>query len=962
MTSRATYNHSPRSMPRRRGPRGHNTIIKPDPESSGDTSAFPESATLNYSHKTAPSTASSYGGSTNLIPPDQAFYHHGRSDAPTPSERITEPEPLLRELRMRPNAAAESPTGQIPADGSFFQNSFQDIGKELKACNDTLGELQQLGVSHDVPLPELVLVGDQSAGKSSLMSGLANLELPRSEGTCTRCPLHIRVSRSHDPSCRVWLRKEYTYDPPASGRISESDVTNKDPFFPWRKLSGTIIHEFKTMIDHSEIEDVLRWAQIAILNDNRSPELFVPGSGNIALNIPIDRAADSVAAKFSPNIVALEIKGPELPDLSFYDMPGIFQNPADASDDYLVSVVRNLSKEYIQHPSAIIMCSMPMNSDAENSSTFGLVRRLGALNRTIGVLTKADLIPEGGNHEQWLAIMRAQAHITGLGYFITSRPQGKDLDELKQWEELVFVDHSLERWPATFHGFSDRCGVEKLKAFLSEKLGQEFAKSLPHIKQKLKQRQHSIDEQLNTLPELPSNVELEVQTSVMEFGELARSQLKPSEFSKYFVPLPDNFRDCLLDMKPKFTLRDASDIPVVDISDDESDAGSVATITNPHTPSKRRAMAPPITPSKRVRMEQTPMGTPSHSQLRPEESRAGSVARSSPAPRRQQFPAPFTPFSTVGRGFRTLRQVRDEIKSKTRAGVPDIITEEVYNDMCRESIEPWAGPMKAFLNQVMNLLSEMLEKALSASFARLNKRLIYRECKKILSEYLEERRRETIGALDLVYRLETYGLFTVNQEAFRRYQKDEQILLTRYRHQMRMQAAGYGDGRPPIPWESLTEEKRAADEKRRESELTKLGPDSFERELEVVAYVRGYYRLAALRFADAIALHITNGMIPHIQRNLPYHLDRKLGLAGADAKSVYERLMEEDPTTAARRGTLRAEREKFARALESIEELERGSSSSTISEREEEEEEEEHDDDDMVDVALMSGALPAEEV
>ncbi|KAM0563773.1 hypothetical protein ACHAPJ_001506 [Fusarium lateritium] len=846
---------------------------------------------------------------------------------------------------MRPNAAAESPTSQIPADGSFFQTSFQDIGKKLKACNDTLGELQQLGVSHDVPLPELVLVGDQSAGKSSLMSGLANLDLPRSEGTCTRCPLHIRVSRSHDPSCRVWLRKEYTYRPPPGGEISESDVTDRDPFFPWRKLPTTAIHEFKTMIDHSEIEDVLRWAQIAILNDDKTPELFVPGSGSIALNIPIDTAADTVTAKFSPNIVALEIKGPELPDLSFYDMPGIFQNPADARDDYLVSVVRNLSKEYIQHPSAIIMCSMPMNSDAENSSTFGLVRRMGALNRTIGVLTKADLIPEGGNHEQWLSIMREQAHVTGLGYFITSRPQGKDLDELKKWEEHVFVDHSLERWPATFHGFSDRCGVEKLKAFLSEKLGQEFAK-----------RHHldNIVEQLNKLPELPSNVELEVQTSVMEFGELARSQLKPSEFSKHFVPLPDNFRDCLLDMKPKFTLKDSSDIPVMEISDDESDAGSVVTVTNPNTPSKRRSMAPPVTPSKRARIDQMPNGTPFHGQVKPEDSRASSVVRSSPAPRRATFPAPFTPFSGVGRGFRTLRQVRDEIKAKTRAGVPDIITEEVYNDMCREAIEPWAGPMKAFLNQVMNLLNEMLDKALANSFARLNKRLIYRECKKILTDYLEERRRETIGALELVYRLETYGLFTVNQEAFRRYQKDEQVLLTRYRHQMRMQAAGYGDGRPPVPWESLTEEKRALDDKRRETELGKLGPDSFERELEVVAYVRGYYRLAALRFADAVALHITNGMIPYIQRNLPYHLDRKLGLAGADAASVYERLMEEDPTTAAKRGQLRGEREKFVRALDSIGELERGAGSSTISEEER--------DEDMVDVPLMSGALPIEEV
>lgn len=396
----------------------------------------------------------------------------------TPSERLTEPEPLLRELRMRPNAAAESPTSQVPVDGSFFQTSFQDIGKKLKACNDTLGELQQLGVSHDVPLPELVLVGDQSAGKSSLMSGLANLDLPRSEGTCTRCPLHIRVSRSHDPSCRVWLRKEYSYQPPEFRSITENDVTDRDPFFPWRKLPATVVHEFKTMIDHSDIEEVLRWAQIAILNDDKSHELFVPGSGGIASTVPIDRAAETVAAKFSPNIVALEIKGPELPDLSFYDMPGIFQNPADARDDYLVNVVRNLSREYIQHPSAIILCSMPMNSDAENSSTFGLIRRLGALNRTIGVLTKADLIPEGGNHEQWLAIMREEAHTTGLGYFITSRPQGKDLDELKRWEEHVFVNYGFDRWPAAFHPFSDRCGIEKLKAFLSEKLGQEFAKRL----------------------------------------------------------------------------------------------------------------------------------------------------------------------------------------------------------------------------------------------------------------------------------------------------------------------------------------------------------------------------------------------------------------------------------------------------------------------------------------------------
>lgn len=398
-----------------------------------------------------------------------------------PSERITEPEPLMTEVRVRQNgaaAAAASPSSVPNVEGSFFNTSFQDIGKKLKECNDTLGELQQLGVSHDVQLPELVLVGDQSAGKSSLMSGLANLDLPRSEGTCTRCPLHIRVSRHTEWSCRVWLRKEYSYKPPSDRIINESDVTERDPFFPWRKLPSTAVHEFKSMHDKSEIEDVLRWAQIAILNDDKHHGLFVPGSGSIAINTPIAKAAEETVAKFSPNIVALEIKGPGLPDLSFYDMPGIFQNPADARDDYLVNVVRNLSSAYMSHPSAIIICSMPMNSDAENSATFGLTRRLGASSRTIGVLTKADLLPKGGtsNHDQWLTIMKGDTHQTGLGYFITSRPQGKDLEELKKWEELVFEDHSFEDWPEDFHQFSDRCGVEKLKAFLSERLGEEFAK------------------------------------------------------------------------------------------------------------------------------------------------------------------------------------------------------------------------------------------------------------------------------------------------------------------------------------------------------------------------------------------------------------------------------------------------------------------------------------------------------
>lgn len=440
--------------------------------------------------------------------------------------------------------------------------------------------------------------------------------------------------------------------------------------------------------------------------------------------------------------------------------------------------------------------------------------------------------------------------------------------------------------------------------------------SLPDIKKKVRWHLDKINSDLNKLPELPANVELEVQSSLIEFNELARSRLKETD---KLSSLPDHFRNCLLDMKPKFILKDKSDVPILEISDDESDT---STVTN-NTPSKRRGMHPPTTPAKRQRTTDALANGAIRSQIKPEEGRGSVPPLPPPTPtQRPLFPEPFTRFSEVGRGFRTIRQVQDEIKAKRRVGMPEHISEEVYTDLCKESVKPWDGPMKAFLDQIMRLLQGLLESALKKAFERLNKRLVYQESRKHLRNYLEEHRKNTEAALQIVYRLETHGLFTINHDAFAQCKKSALHELTRFRHRMRMDAAGYAE--QLIPWERLSEDKRAQEEKRREAEISKIGPDPFERELEVVAYVRGYYRLAALRFADSVALHITNGMIPEIERNLNFYLDNKLGLRGPDALSVYEKLMAEDETIARKREMLKGEREKFVKAMASIEGLETG--------------------------------------
>lgn len=358
---------------------------------------------------------------------------------------------------------------------AFMNGSFGGIAKKLQYLNDTLGDLHSLGIQHDIHLPELVLVGDQSAGKSSLMSGLAGINLPRSGGICTRCVTHIRVSRHRTWSCRVSLRQKYTYHPPESGIIDAADITGTDRFPPWLAGHEKVL-DFKTLDHPNEIEDVLRWAQIAILNPGKPHQHYVPGSGHATTGEnAYERAAESTEAKFSPNVISLEIKHPEFPDLSFYDLPGVFVRPGNPNENYLVNVVKNLAESYIRHKEAIIIWAVPMNVDPMNSTMSKIIEDSGALDRTIGVMTKADLLPmDEGARRQWCAILGGETHKTGHGYYVTSRRPDDRLDEQNHWEDTFFDDPT--QWPQDFAGYRSRCGLKQLHLDLSDKLGEAFGK------------------------------------------------------------------------------------------------------------------------------------------------------------------------------------------------------------------------------------------------------------------------------------------------------------------------------------------------------------------------------------------------------------------------------------------------------------------------------------------------------
>ncbi|KAI1341035.1 P-loop containing nucleoside triphosphate hydrolase protein [Xylariaceae sp. FL0016] len=647
-------------------------------------------------------------------------------------------EPMFLEMRHRgaSDGHVGSPSSQN-ADASFAQQSFAhptftDIGMKLKACNDTLGDLQQLGVSHVAELPELVLVGDQSAGKSSLMSGLARVDLPRSAGVGTRCPLHIRLIGSNNAhwSCTVSLQLDYDFQPPPGGKIKKTDVTERNPFPPWVKKSHRDTKMFKTIFDPSEIEEVLRWAQVAVLNHNKSHELFIPGEGSIARETDLSVAASHTDAQFSPNIVALEIKGPSLPDLSFYDLPGVFLSPDQEEDEYVVKVVSNLTRDYIQRKKAIIMWALPMNVDSENSISLGIIREARAGDRTIGIMTKADKLAPG-DESQWLAMFRREKQSVGHGFFATARPPDQEaLENATRYEELFF-GREIEGWPSVFEDFTDRCGVELLREYISVQLGNAFSRSLPHIKTKVYNRLQEIKHQLDGLPELPSNVEHEVKRSLYQFLGRMKTIVKEPDFSSDWGTLNTQFQRCIVQIKPTCRVKDTDPPHTIDL---DADTDSSATPKRPR-PSDSTVRG---TPTKRVRQTDAQMPSPVKQESFSGPIRAPSIVSTGP-PGSSDAQNPFARFANLGRLAMDIKLIRENIKRKQRPGLPrDLVPTEVRETMCLDAVKKWKTPLDMYITKTTELLERVADQALLESLGSLQRRMIFKECKTHLKDFITQ--------------------------------------------------------------------------------------------------------------------------------------------------------------------------------------------------------------------------------
>lgn len=310
--------------------------------------------------------------------------------------------------------------------------------------------LQDLGISqHQLSVPQIAVFGDQSSGKSSLLESISGIPFPKGTGLVTRCP--TRISMVHSP-----IEEEWT-----------ANIVLPDHY-------ANVDHVTRTVHNPSELAGLLsEAANIITLN---------------SLN------------GFSKDCIHVNVRSPHTPDLSLIDLPGIIRTTTLGQDKSVISEVDNLLSDFMSQSETIILAIIPSNQDIATIDILERAHRYDPSGeRTIGVLTKPDLIDKGGEEEVLKIIQNIRKPLK-LGYIMV---KNRNQLELKnsisltnglQQEETYFSNHEIWKVIDPKHR-----GIKSLCNKLTHLIVNRAMEKAPFLKSQLLEKSKEIQSQLMEL-------------------------------------------------------------------------------------------------------------------------------------------------------------------------------------------------------------------------------------------------------------------------------------------------------------------------------------------------------------------------------------------------------------------------------------------------------------------------------
>nr|OQO28707.1 Vacuolar protein sorting-associated protein 1 [Rachicladosporium sp. CCFEE 5018] len=305
-----------------------------------------------------------------------------------------------------------------------------------------------VGVQNPIDLPQIAVVGSQSSGKSSVLENIVGRDfLPRGTGIVTRRPLILQLIN----------RQGAASTPTENGvngdtkKIDSSDAaSNSDEWGEFLHIPGQKFHDFNKIREE-------------IVKETESKTGKNAGISPAPINLRI----------YSPNVLTLTL----------VDLPGLTKVPVGDQPRDIERQIREMVLKQISKPNAIILAVTAANTDLANSDGLKLAREVDPEGqRTIGVLTKVDLMDDGTDV---VDILAGRIIPLRLGYVPVVNRGQRDIENKKaisyalENEKNFFENHKAYRNKASY------CGTPYLARKLNLILMMHIKQTLPDIKARI---------------------------------------------------------------------------------------------------------------------------------------------------------------------------------------------------------------------------------------------------------------------------------------------------------------------------------------------------------------------------------------------------------------------------------------------------------------------------------------------
>jgi len=311
---------------------------------------------------------------------------------------------------------------------------------ETKDLLDIVDNLRSHGINRYINLPEIIVCGEQSSGKSSVLEAVSGVKFPSKDNLCTRFATELILRRGPEAPIKISIV-------PGSHEKnrSENDLEKLRNFHYTGALEeldlGPVIEAAKEIMGITE------------------------GGSKV----------------FSSDILRLELSGPEQPHLTLVDLPGLFQAGSRTQSATDAETVKSLVLSYMNNPRSIILAVVSAKNDFNNQSITEYSRKIDpAGERTLGLITKPDTLDEGSDSERFYFELAENKEVRfRLGWHVLrNRDYGsKDsTTEERNKAEAIFFQTGI--WTSLP---TDQTGVDSLKPRLSKILKDHIVAQLPNV-------------------------------------------------------------------------------------------------------------------------------------------------------------------------------------------------------------------------------------------------------------------------------------------------------------------------------------------------------------------------------------------------------------------------------------------------------------------------------------------------